>query len=1201
MAISPTKLTIMTFPQRWDGTVLKLNILSLPHEDPTAPFAVNVPPGVNAPEFAKAKLKFNARIIDSLDMMPRSVDVTHTVALTTAPPIDSLTLFQELANSFNITKPSNVINPVTSGTFIQKYLPVSYRTSFSFSQPRTPYAKIDNSYLCAIKEKKEGLPKPIYTTDEVSWGKVFALALRQPVLARKLGFVYEVNLNLPPGVFQDGGWLYIDLQNASDYSAQIVAQPDIVKRYAARIPSLTSPRILFGAVQFPVSDLPIPGNYDPIFMEASDYDDGFAKIVHCMQPVRANLLLEPGQEAEGLPPTRDFGIRLGWDDEQLLIWQNRQMTIDPDLGAKLDAPMGIFNHRVDVRKNGDDDTKWNSLVKVQGDLVLNGIDLGNINAELGIEVGPVQLEGQKQGIFWLPSYYTQWTGSSLIIKDEKAAKLAATDVILKKQMKAVDAEKVPLFYGETYDFRVRFADTTGGGPGEKDIPFNGGEAPFATCRFRRYIPPQRVRIPSLEPATPPATPPTSYKIFRPFLGYPSLLYTGLPNAFQLLLNDFPTAVNEKREPGHPDPDVTSIRIDVDIKAPEMDNFSSRHKAESYYHLFTTNRSFPANLSQAFDLQIEFHDAAVIKLGDEADLGDLPLTTNTSPLRLPTSRDVVIRVTPVCKEDPTLAYFGSEEARFGKPILIYTRADAKDERALFVDESPGRQFQSLLLQPDPAPTPNLLAIMKVTGQATDTPANLFQRIAEQLQLDTFDTSLFSKPGKRVVFGCSKGIRHTLSPENGTITFANKTDLVHQWIPTISLDINRDWSWDGLELASFEIKRDGTKHVGVIEVKNTVSFTALTDPDRSHTRLIFFDAVDPKDFPGPFPKPLDLKYTVTAHFKKPPTQKDPDKELSMVVPVAVPPTQVPKIASAGIAFSPYVRSEDYSSTEIRKRTLWVEFEESLENPDDDYFAFVRAYSPDPLLLQDNQPIQDPKENNPFLPEELIRVITPGQSDDRAGLNVWQQLRPCAEISPRHFIVSLPPGMNGDSNELFGFFVYGFCVGHSRVWSTAQSRFGRAIKVTGVQHPAPPLTCSVARTHDTIVATAPYATPVADGRNLLSAIPQTEIWGVLYTQVMQVDGNDQRNILLREKRMFIEKRHVERERHETWKKYGICGWTQSEVKAMLLHLGLPENSPLSVLVIEMIPNFESVNEPLSRELGKMRIYRTSTLEPVPEICVE
>ena len=866
MATSTTKMTIMSFPQHWSGSVLKFNILVLPHEDPMAPFATNIPPGIDAPAFAQANIKFNARIIDSVEMMPKPSDVTHTKGLTTVPPVNSLELFKALAKSFKITKPSNIVQTASASTFIQKYLPQSYRNSFAFSHPRTPYAKTDDSYYCEIKKKKAGLPKPIYSTDEVSWGKVFALALRQPVLARKLGFVYEVELPIPSGVYKDGGWLYVDLDPSSDYFDQVIAQPDIVKTYAARIPALTSTkRALFAAVQFPVSTMPLAGNYDTIFIEAEDYDDGFAKIVHTMQPVSSNLLLEAGEGAQGAGPTRDFGIRLCWDDEQLLIWQNRQMTIDPMTGSRLDAPMGIFNHRVDVKREGDDDSKWNSLVKVKGNLILNDISLGNINAELGVEVGPTQLDGQKQGIFWLPSYYTQWTGTSLILKDEKAASLAGTVSLLKKQMEPVEAEKIPLFYGETYDFRVRFADFTGGGPTEKDVPANGSPSPVSTCRFRRYVPPQQVRIPDLDQPAADPTVPSSYQIFRPLLGYPSLLYTKLPNAYNLLLADLPDAMTEKREAGHPDPDVVQMQIDVDVKAPEMDTTASKEGNKSYYHLYTTFRSFPSDETLPFKLEVKFHDANVIKFGDEADLGDLPLTTNSSPLMLPTARDIRIRVRPVCKEDPTLKYFGSQQARTGRDVTIHTRSESKDERLLFTDEIPAKQFQSLYLQPDPSPTLNLMAAMELSGQQFETPANLLQRIAEQLQLDTYDMTLFGKPGERIAFGCSKTLRHTLSPEHASITFASKAELTHQWISVIMLDINRDWSHDGLASKSFEIKRNGTELVGQIELKNMISITAAKSPDRSKTRLIFFDAIDPKEFTGSFPIPSIYTIQYTRHLR------------------------------------------------------------------------------------------------------------------------------------------------------------------------------------------------------------------------------------------------------------------------------------------------------------------------------------------------
>jgi hypothetical protein len=114
-----------------------------------------------------------------------------------------------------------------------------------------------------------------------------------------------------------------------------------------------------------------------------------------------------------------------------------------------------------------------------------------------------------------------------------------------------------------------------------------------------------------------------------------------------------------------------------------------------------------------------------------------------------------------------------------------------------------------------------------------------------------------------------------------------------------------------------------------------------------------------------------------------------------------------------------------------------------------------------------------------------------------------------------------------------------------------------------------------------------------------PQTEIWGVLYVQVMQADGQAFRNILLSQKRMTPPRRSTDKTPDGSLKKYGLCGWSQAEVRVMLLNLGLPEESPLSALAIELMPNFDRSATPLSTELGSTRIYRTSPLEPVMEIC--
>src|SRR5207302_1830652 len=108
-------------------------------------------------------------------------------------------------------------------------------------------------------------------------------------------------------------------------------------------------------------------------------------------------------------------------------------------------------------------------------------------------------------------------------------------------------------------------------------------------------------------------------------------------------------------------------------------------------------------------------------------------------------------------------------------------------------------------------------------------------------------------------------------------------------------------------------------------------------------------------------------------------------------------------------------------------------------------------------------------------------------------------------------LPPGVDETAPELFGFFTYELRVGHAQGWSTAQGRYGTPLRVTGVQHPAPTLTCAVTRNSRGITASAPYSLPVLDGRAVQPQPPHSEVWVLLYAQAEQIDGTDRRNVLL------------------------------------------------------------------------------------------
>ena len=116
---------------------------------------------------------------------------------------------------------------------------------------------------------------------------------------------------------------------------------------------------------------------------------------------------------------------------------------------------------------------------------------------------------------------------------------------------------------------------------------------------------------------------------------------------------------------------------------------------------------------------------------------------------------------------------------------------------------------------------------------------------------------------------------------------------------------------------------------------------------------------------------------------------------------------------------------------------------------------------------------------LDPELVRFVIPADTDDRAGINAMTQLIP-SSTSPVHFLLPLPPGIDADNPELFGFYSYELRVGHAgpigdlRWWSTANGRFGSPLRVVGVQHPAPPLACHAGRyTYPPTVSTSTLIT--------------------------------------------------------------------------------------------------------------------------------
>jgi hypothetical protein len=368
------------------------------------------------------------------------------------------------------------------------------------------------------------------------------------------------------------------------------------------------------------------------------------------------------------------------------------------------------------------------------------------------------------------------------------------------------------------------------------------------------------------------------------------------------------------------------------------------------------------------------------------------------------------------------------------------------------------------------------------------------------------------------------------------------------------------------------------------------------------MIFIDALPPRMGPDNLPYEMAVTYQVRLRFEG---GGGVTQSVDTLLPIVTPPAQVPKVVAAGIALTPYGRDSEYATTDSRTKRLWIEFAETLADARDAWFVRPLTTSPDPMLLPSWEPVADPVvvEGVPLDPE-LVRVITPGQVQDLAGLSTMQRLQP-SPYSDRHFLLPLPPNTDPGSPELFSFYGYEIRAGHDSgpaanpLWSTAQGRFGESLRLDGVQHPAPELSCSVIVEPDgAIRLRAPYACPYIGLRRVLPNPPNSELWIVLYARVMQADASTKRNIQIDLRRL----RPVREHRRASAPLFieGEVRWTGAEIKAALRLAGIPEDTEISVLAIELLPepngNFA---DPLGGDLGEVRILRTSPLSAVERSC--
>ncbi|WP_282153325.1 hypothetical protein [Ruegeria atlantica] len=1162
-----SRLVLLPFLQNWDGANLSLRLMVTPQTDPTSPPAPGLSP------YATTDFDVVVRAIADPTVLPSPASVAAGETAITLPAMPQAeTLFQSLASELPIDSSVTPTDPRTASIRIMKYAPPPYREATGYGQGANPFLLTDDTYRCALKAVPPAGTSIADTAPPLSWGQVLAGVLRQPLLAEAVGLIRAIDIPLPADVVSQGGWVYIDLAPGSPWQS-LAGIPGALRLYAARLSPLSGPRPLFTAVQFPVTAAPIPG-YDDIFAEAVRYDDGFAKEVYGAQPAWADPFDEDGDD-EAERPATERGLLVGCDDSQLVTWFNRQ--ISPG-AAPLDAPMGVRGYRIDARETGNSD--WVPLTMGETALVLGGNDLGSVQANFPVEVGPNKILGDPTANMWLPSYFAAWNGRPLVGVDRFADRLMGGDDEPEPVIGV--PPDIPLRYGTTYDLRIRLCDLSGGGPGIETEALNPGAQPVFTATMKRYVRPAGLSTtPALPSAADPSDPPASLIVTKPRLHYPACLVAGGTEAE--LEADIPQAATEQRAPGLPDPDVDILEISVEVLRPDV---NPEDDEPVYEQLYTIERAFDADGQALLDLEYV----------DTADIGTMTIPTDGA-ITIPTSRNVRLNLTPICSDKPD--YFGADDVRRGETARRYLRSPAQDERGLF-SLPRGWAAEGFYLQPTEPGSRALVRANRAGGRTGQGAENPIARLASALDLDHVGASLRARPGQRCLFGLHSSLNAVIGPDGGSVRFATKSEVTSQWIVAVVVNIERDWTWDGL--SALRIERDGNQE-GRVSWRQSAPHEVAHAAANGETTLIFLDAIDPEPADGSFPRPLQLKYTAIPEYKVAPTQEDGAEEVDLTLPVARPPRQVPKIVSAGIALSPYLRDPAYSRSEERTRLVWLEFDRPPDDPNDSLFARMLATSPDPVLTGDLT--GDPTLGNTPLPidRELIRTIIPEQADDRSGLGAMQKLLPTN--SPRHFMLPLPQGLPPEAPELFGFFLYEFRVGHAEMWSTAQGRYGRPLQVAGIQHAPPPLTCGVTRSTQRLTVSAEFADPVKNGRSVQPVVPRTDLWVLLYVQAVQADDEDRRNVLLGRRQLAAPRRTRQPFDDRsfgftaTTEPAGQTSWSAAEITSLLADITLGPDAPLSCLVVETLPGEVPHKDPLGAHLGYERILRASPLTKVPEVC--
>ena len=337
-------------------------------------------PASPTPAFADADLQFEARRSTEFGSFPVAMRRRTSVA---PLPTASGVVPTRASCSSDWSRPSQSVSSFSGAPKLageaedklasNKYLPRSYRRVVPLHRAARRGRRTDDRLPLRDQVAQEGEPR--FRADRrttVSWGQIYAYCLRHPELARRVGLVREASFGLQLHDFEHGGFSTSASAAAATTMPRSKTDATFLKRYAARIPALnparrgsSSPPCSFPCFSASRARRRPPGISTRCSSRPPTTTTASPRSCTAMQPVSQNLLAE---DPDGVAPVTDIGIRLGWDDEQLLIWQNRQLMPDktvPEVAAsqRLDAPMGVFGYRIDARLHPE--LIWHSLVEVR--------------------------------------------------------------------------------------------------------------------------------------------------------------------------------------------------------------------------------------------------------------------------------------------------------------------------------------------------------------------------------------------------------------------------------------------------------------------------------------------------------------------------------------------------------------------------------------------------------------------------------------------------------------------------------------------------------------------------------------------------------------------------------------------------------------------------------------------------------------------